>query len=122
MAGVLIGCVAAGAAFAGDEHGAATYSDQPIPLQLDQVPDRPKPIVELGAPFLGTGPIPQGIELPTGAVWQPSFILFGTYRTALQTFDAGEESFTERVHRLDLYGNLQLSGTERLLVGIRPLD
>ena len=48
--------------------------------------------------------------------------MYGSYRTALQSYNNGNETFTEWVNRLDLFGNLQLSGTERLLVGIRPLD
>ena len=48
--------------------------------------------------------------------------MYGTARTALQTFDDGERQITEWANRLDLFGNLQLTGTERLLIGIRPLD
>jgi len=99
-----------------------TFSDEPAPLLVDEVPDRPGPILELGDPFLGTGPISEGITIPTGAQWQPSLLVFGQFRTALQTFDNGDETSTEWANRLDLFGHLQLSGTERLLVGIRPLD
>lgn len=115
-----------GAPQGGDDHAHGAkdhgYSDRPIPLREDLVPDRPKPLLELGDPFLGTGPIGEGFTLPTGAVWQPSFLLFGTYRTAIQTFNTGDETFSEWAQRLDLFGNLQLSGTERVLIGIRPLD
>jgi hypothetical protein len=95
-------------------------SDQPTPL--DKTIDRPRPWLEVGAPFLGTGPLSEGFELPGGAVWQPSLVVFGTYRGALQTFDDGEERFSEWANRLDLFANLQLSGTERLVVGLRPFD
>ncbi|MCB9848207.1 MAG: hypothetical protein H6814_07305 [Phycisphaeraceae bacterium] len=99
-----------------------TFSDQPAPMRLDEVPERPEPILELGDPFLGSGPISRGFTIPTGALWQPSLLVYGSYRTALQSYNNGNETFTEWVNRLDLFGNLQLSGTERLLVGIRPLD
>ena len=56
----------AGAAIALDPLGAALY-----------------PILELGEPFLGTGPLDPGFEMPGGSVWQPSLLLYGTYRTAL---------------------------------------
>ncbi|MEO5722615.1 MAG: zinc ribbon domain-containing protein [Chthoniobacterales bacterium] len=103
-------------------HGSA-LSDKPIPLQLDNFPDRPKPIIEWGQnPFLGVGPIAPGITLPTGATWQPSFIVFGTARAALQTFDNGRGQISELVGRLDLFGNLYLTPTERILIGFRPLD
>ncbi|GAB4547997.1 MAG: hypothetical protein Tsb0013_08240 [Phycisphaerales bacterium] len=109
---------------AGDGEDASRYPDEPQPLLLDQFPDRPAPLLELGAPFLDTGTLDPGIELPTGAVWQPSLMVFGTYRSAFQTFHDGrsETTFTEWANRLDLFANLQLSGTERILVGMRPLD
>lgn len=103
-------------------HGSA-LSEKPIPLQLDNFPDRPKPIIEWGQnPFLGVGPIAPGITLPTGATWQPVFIVFGTARAALQTFDNGRDQISEVVGRLDLFGNLYLTPTERILIGFRPLD
>ncbi|MDA8019178.1 MAG: hypothetical protein MPN21_17195 [Thermoanaerobaculia bacterium] len=99
-------------------------SDEPRPLDLEGVPERPKPILELGEPFLGTGTLRRGFRLPTGAVWQPSALLFGSWRTAAQTFesDAGTGRVTELATRLDLFLNLQLSGSERLMVGVRALD
>lgn len=116
----------AGGAWATDAtEGARTsrISDEAVTrLDVENFPKRPKPIFELGNPFLGSGNIERGIELPGGAVWQPSLVVFGTYRTALQSFDAGDETFSEWANRLDLYANLQLSGSERILFGIRPLD
>ena len=109
---------------AGGGHGKSSrISDDLVPdITMHPRMERPKPILELGPAFLGTGKIDQGIELPTGAVWQPQFVVFGTYRTALQVFDNGIDTQAEWANRLDLFGNLQLSGTERLLIGIRPLD
>lgn len=129
--GVGLGCFAPLALaqdHAEEQHGdekhelKTTFSDEPAPMRIEDVPDRPAPIVELGDPFLGTGPIGEGFTIPTGALWQPSFIVYGQYRSAVQTFNDGDETFTEWVNRLDIFGNLQLSGTERLLVGLRPLD
>ena len=99
-----------------------TFSAEPAPMKLNEVPDRPSPILELGDPFLGTGPLQESFEIPTGAVWSPSFLVFGSVRTAMQTFDDGDETFSEWVTRLDLFGNLQLSATERVLIGLRPFD
>lgn len=103
-------------------HSESAFDDKPIPLMDPVRAERPKPLLELGNPFLGTGNIQPGIELPGGAVWQPSFLLFGTYRSAIQAFNDGETTRSEWANRLDIFGNLQLSPTERLLVGIRPLD
>ncbi len=105
-----------------EEGEESLYPDTPIPLKLDEVPDRPRPLLELGDPFLATGEISSGVELPTGAVWQPSLLVFGNFRTAVQAFNDGDRGSSEWVNRLDLFFNLQLSGTERLLAGFRPLD
>lgn len=95
-------------------------SDKPIPL--GDVPQRPEPILELGNPFLGAGPRSPGIELPTGAVWQPAFLAYGTWRTGVQGFTQRGTELAEAATRFDLFGNLYLTQTERLLVGIRPFD
>jgi hypothetical protein len=108
-------------------------SDVALPqLDTKNFPQRPAPIVELGNPFFGTGKIKYAFTLPTREVITPTFIFYGTYRTVFQSFEnpsptspkaAGEHSPTsEWANRLDIYGNLQLSGTERILVGFRPLD
>jgi len=99
------------------------FSDVPTPLDPATFPARPAPVVEIGQnPFLGSGYIAPGFEIPTGAVWQPVFITYGDYRTALQTFDNGTTQTTEWVNRMDLFGNLYFTPTERILVGLRPLD
>ncbi len=96
----------------------------PLPLLgTGQLPERPAPLLEIGNGFLNTGPLSQGFELPGGAVWQPRLWVFGSYRTALQSFDPGTKPrVSEWANRLDLFANLQLTGTERMLVGLRPLD
>ena len=99
------------------------FSDQPAPLQLSTFPKRPAPPIELGDHFLGTGNLQNGFTLPTGEVWTPNFWVFGTLRSAVQTFDPGNGArATEWANRLDIYGNLYLSPTERVVVGFRPLD
>lgn len=96
------------------------------PLRLSDFPERPAPLLELGDPFLKPGKINEGFGLPTGEVLQPSLIVWGDYRTALQANDqdtskSGQE-LGEWTNRLDLYSNLYLSSTERILLGVRPLD
>jgi hypothetical protein len=112
----------------GDGHGAghgdsnSRFSDEPIPLA--DIPDRPRPLIEIGPKFLGTGNISQGFTLPTGAVWTPAFMVFGTIRTATQGIEDGvaDRQFAESVARLDLFGNLYLTQTERVVVGVSPLN
>ena len=104
--------------------GDSELSDEPKPYDTEGVPNRPRPVLELGERFLATGPLSKGITLPTGAVWRPSILLWGTLRTAIQTFDSGSSSarVSEWANRLDLFAQLRLSPTERLVVGIRPFD
>jgi hypothetical protein len=106
----------------GNEHSSA-FSDTPIALK--PVPERPKPLLELGENnFLGAGTISPGFTVPTGAVWQPYLILYGTGRSAFQVFDNGNRrsQITEEVNSLDLTANLYLTPTERIVFGIRPLE
>ena len=97
-------------------------TDEVLPPQGELVPERPNLLLELGDPLYASGPLREGFEIPTGAVWQPSLLVFGQYRTAVQTFDSGPSTRTEWANRLDLFANLQLSGTERFFLGLRPLD
>ena len=96
------------------------FSDEPIPMKTpDELPARTPPLVEVGPDFLGPGNIPEGIELPTGAVWTPALWVFGSYRTALQYFDRGPtDQLEEWRNRLDLFANVHMTPTERLLVGL----
>lgn len=103
------------------DESSSRLSDMPIPLQVDDVPDRAF-ILELGDGFLDTGPIGEGFTLPGGAVWNPRLQVFGTARTAIQTYNDGNKTFTDWANRIDIFANLQLTGTERILFGIRPLD
>lgn len=110
----------------GPAHGAgagSALSTEPIPMKTkEELPSRTPPIIEIGPDFLGTGNIDPGIELPTGAVWQPAIWVFGDLRSAIQYFDNGpDEETQEWVTRLELFANLQLTATERLLIGVSPL-
>jgi len=94
------------------------------PIGIQTVPDRPPLLLELNEDFLGNGFLEQGIVLPTGAVWRPALWVFGTYRTGTNYFDGGgaAPAVGESANRLDLFAQLNLSGTERLVFGMRPLD
>jgi hypothetical protein len=108
-----------------DTNSSSQFSAQPAPLALQGFPERPPPLLELGDKFLGAGTIQKGITLPTGEVVSPDFWVFGTLRSAVQTFDTGSgvnSRTTEWANRLDIYGNLQFTPTERILVGWRPID
>lgn len=114
----------------GDE-SPSRLSDVAIPLQINAVPNRPTPLLELGQPFLGTGPINLGFKIPTGTIWQPSLLIHGTLRTGFNAFRQqrgpgrrGHEDVVEWANRLDIFANLQLAGfaNERLVFGMRPLD
>lgn len=95
-----------------------------IPIGIQPIPERPALLVELNEEFLAPGFLNQGVETRSGAVLRPSFWVFGQYRTSMHYFerDRAIDPVVENVHRLDLFGQLNLSGTERLVVGMRPLD
>ncbi len=107
---------------AGD-YSTESLSDEPAPyLSDDELPSRTAPIIELGPKFLGTGNISSGFTLPTGAVWTPSLWVYGNFRTAFQAYETDNDTtVSEWANRLDLFANLQLSGTERILFGVTPL-
>ncbi len=114
---------ATGGDHAEGEERTSRISDEATPMiDLDAVPQRPRPLLELGNPFLGSGTLRPGFRVPGGAVWQPSLLVYGSFRSALQKFDNGLNTVSEWANRLDLLTNLQLSGTERVLFGLRPLD
>jgi len=106
----------------GETTGVPRLSDKPLPYKV--VPERPELPIELGCKFLGRGNLPKGITLPTGAVWTPCLWGFGTFRTAFQTYEAvgAPGRNTEIATRLDLFLNLQLTSTEKCILGIAPLD
>ena len=111
----------------GDRVPVHTVKDEYVPFKgSDQIPNRPELLLELGDGFLDTGKLDAGFEVPIlGAVWQPRLWSYVINRTTLQTFDnhaARTERETEIANRMDLYVNLQLTGTEKLLLGLRPFD
>ncbi len=108
----------------GDTSEVSAFSEEHIQLRSpSDTGNRPPLIFEGGDLFLGTGDLYEGFETPWGAVWQPQLWVFGTMRSALYTFDNGvTDPSAEWGNRLDLYANVQLTGTEKLIIGIRPLD
>lgn len=94
--------------------------------EVGRLPSRPPLLVELGDGFLDTGNLHPGFEIPyIGAVWQPRLWAYLINRTAIQTFEdgrSGNQRETELVNRLDFFVNLQLTGTEKILLGIRGTD
>ena len=115
--------LSAGLVFAAGGEGSALNDHATPYLSDEELPARTPPLLELGSDFLGTGNLHPGFKIPTGAVWQPSLWVYGTYRSGLQNYDLGDQSpsVTEWANRLDLFANLQLTGTERVVVGITPL-
>jgi hypothetical protein len=108
----------------GETFETSRFSDEKIQLLAPtDTGNRPPLIFEGGDLFLGTGNLQEGFETPWGAVWQPQLWVFGTLRTSLYYFDNGVRSpSSEWATRLSLFANLQLTHTEKLIIGIRPLD
>jgi hypothetical protein len=108
----------------GETREKTQFSEEHIQLKApSDTANRPPLIYEGGDLFLGSGNLYEGFETPWGAVWQPQLWVFATVRSAVYTFDDGVTSpSAEWGTRVDLYGNIQLTGTEKILIGFRPLD
>ena len=111
----------------GSPHSADEYAiTSPGDSNSALLPGRPALMLEAGNGFLDTGPLDAGFEVPVlGAVWQPRLWAYAINRTTFQTFEdgrSGRQRETEIANRLDLFVNLQLTGTEKILLGLRPTD
>ncbi len=106
------------------EHDHVTLGLDDYSIGIQPVPPRPKLLYEFNEKFLEPGYLNQGIETRTGAVWRPSIWVFGEYRASFSYFDRDRSNDTvaEQVNRLDLFAQLNLTATERVLLGLRPLD
>jgi hypothetical protein len=99
------------------------YPTEAVPyLSEKDLPKRPTLGIEIGDGFLDTGKLDEGFETPWGAVWQPRLWGYMINRTAVQHFENSARSNTEIANRLDLFVNLQLTGTEKILLNLRPTD
>ncbi|WP_321341362.1 hypothetical protein [Breoghania sp.] len=99
-------------------------SKEALPLLSDEEqPKETPPIFQLGEKFLATGNLSPGIELPTGAIWQPSLWVFGDARTSIGHYDSGVGQGRQYwSNQLNLFFNLKLTPTERLFMSISPLS
>ena len=100
-------------------------SEKPKPLLKEhtQLPERNPPIYEWNLPFLGPGNIISGFKSPTGAVWQPAFWVFGSFQSSAGVINDGINPTREYASvRADITGNLQLTPTERIVIGFTPLS
>lgn len=110
----------------GEERPPSRHSDKASPfLETADIPARPHLMLEIGDKFLDTGNLARGFVVPViGWAVQPRLWAYSTLRSSLQHFDAGNktDATTEWANRADVFFNLQLSGTEKIILGIRPLD
>ncbi len=107
------------AADSDDAHALALPEE---PTELAELPARPRPIIDLGNRYLANEEISPGFTLPTGAVWQPSLLAWGALRSALQAETGRAVDQAQWANRLDLFGQLSLTATERFVIGLEPLQ
>ncbi len=95
-----------------------------FPIGIQPIPERPSLLIEWNEGFLANGPLAHGIETHTGAIWRPALWVFGEYRSAIQYTDQHRpvDPVAEWAHRLDLFAQVNLTGTERVLMQFRPFD
>lgn len=123
---VVVGLIAP--ARAGEVHDASGEMAQDSlalpeePVDLATLPERPRPLLELGDPYLAPTRLFQGWTLPTGAVWQPSVLAWGILRTAVQGERGRATDLAQWANRLDLFGQLSLTPTERFVIGVEALQ
>jgi hypothetical protein len=132
LALVLYGAGFSNGAVAADESSAdanasessSRYSDKvPGLKEVKDLPQRPTPLLELWQDYVEQGPYEYEFELPTGMIVSPGLVLFGNANTGLEVTDNGvADTNTEWVTTLNLFLNLTLSGTERILIGVSPLQ
>lgn len=109
-------------------HFETNLSHEAIGIQA--TPDRPAPLIEINEGFLREGPLGEHIVTPFGATWRPSIWVFGEHRANFAyrhqqgnvNDGDGDLQFAEFSQRLDLFAQINLTGTERILVGLRPVD
>jgi hypothetical protein len=116
----------------GQRTGVVKLKEEYVPYKpVDALPARPSLMIEYPSPesggaFLGVGNLQKGFKVPLiGAFWQPRLWGYMISRTAFQSFDNPSPTVkreTEIANRTDLYVNLQLTGTEKILLGLRPFD
>ena len=109
----------------GHEHeGESDSRLSDIPIGIQPIPPRPALLYERPGKFLSPGFLSKGKELSTGEIVRPSWWVFGTDQLAYQYFNNkwSTQKANEIVDRLDIYTQLNLTATERFLVGFRPLD
>ncbi len=102
------------------QSSSGAHSSTPIANPCSLI--RTGPPLELGPDLLGLGKLHPGFELPTGAVWQPALYMLGGIRTGLSVIESEDGAdLTEITVRADVAFNLQLTATERLVIGFTPL-
>ena len=111
------------ATYSGDDNSPSRFSDVPPGFKgQDQQPARPVPLIEFWQPYVHEGPYEYEFELPTGMVVSPGLVLFGSINTGLEITDNGvTETASTWVTTANLFLNMSLSGTERILLGMAPL-
>ena len=124
----LLGCFGAMSPVAADDARSLRLPDEPLPfLETEDLPPQIQPFITLGRGINETGPLSPGIEMPWGAVWQPALWVYGSQRTAVLSTDGDRRTrpggdLAEVATRMDLFANLQLTGTERVQAHLRPMD
>src|SRR5579871_2176268 len=106
-------------------HSKSRLSFKPKPLRKEhtELPERNPPLYEWNLPFLGPGNIISGFKSPTGAVWQPAFWVFGDFQTSAGIINDGINPTRQYVSAAaTINGNLQLTPTERIVIGFTPLS
>ena len=107
-----------------------TYEDKPYSPEAQyeiygakQDAPTPRPALELGRPIYTDGPFQEGIDVIGGKnLLFPGLSIFGDWQTAVEYNDNGADERGHIATTLNLNVNLQLTGTERIFMFVRPLE
>ena len=82
-----------------------------------------RPLLELGRPWYQLGQLPEPMTfLGKHNPITPQFLIFGDYRTAYATATQNGDSTSQIAQELNTFWHLQITGTDRFVAGVAPLD
>jgi len=85
--------------------------------------DEPRPVIEWGYPMYSEGPFGPGVDIiGRKNLVRPQFLVYGDWRTVAAANDNGAVENSQLATQMNLDFDLNLTGTERIHMFVKPLD
>ncbi|MEM9410680.1 MAG: hypothetical protein AAGA30_06175 [Planctomycetota bacterium] len=82
-----------------------------------------RPLLELGRPWYQLGQLPEGYSfLGHHNSINPQFLIFGDFRSAIASNTVNDDSTSQVAFEFNTFWSFFITGTERLVTGVTPLD